>query len=62
MFTKFSIINKLFTVNSFIKKYYIIKEKGVKIMTYKRRLYELRIDNDLRQEDIAKIFFKIQYG
>ncbi len=24
-------------------------------MDYKKRLYDLRIDNDLRQEDIAKI-------
>lgn len=52
---KIIIVNILFIVKQKINKLFIIKLKGDKnVMIHNRRLKELRIDKDLKQEDIAE--------
>lgn len=45
----------MFTVKSSVNILFIIVTGGVTVMDYTKRLYDLRIDNDLKQEDVANV-------
>ncbi len=45
----------MFTVKSSVNILFIIVAGGVTVMDYTKRLYDLRIDNDLKQEDVANV-------
>lgn len=45
----------MFTVKGLVNILFIIITGGLTVMDYTKRLYDLRVDHDLKQEDVANV-------